>query len=55
MNQRETSIWPQLEPWCILTHILHNLWMVLLSGLNPLFNHYGQWALFTVFGRPYTL
>lgn len=33
MNQRETSIWPQLEPWCILTHILHNLWMVLLSGL----------------------
>lgn len=28
---------------------------VLLSGLNPLFNHYGQWVLFTVFGRPYTL
>ena len=25
-----------------------------LSGLNPLFNHYGQWVLFTVFGRPYT-
>lgn len=28
---------------------------LLLSALNPLFNHYGQRVLFTVFGRPYTL
>lgn len=28
---------------------------LVVSGLNPLFNHYGSRALFTVFGKPYTL
>lgn len=28
---------------------------LVMSGLNPLFNHYGSRALFTVFGKPYTL
>ena len=29
--------------------------LVLISVLNPLFNHYGERVLFTVFGEPYTL
>ena len=28
---------------------------LVVSGLNPLFNHYGSRVLFTVFGKPYTL
>lgn len=28
---------------------------VFISGVNPLFNDYGQRVLFTLFGRPYTL
>lgn len=28
---------------------------LLLTGINPLFNHYGKRVLFTVFGNPYTL
>lgn len=28
---------------------------LVVSGLNPLFNHYGSRTLFTVFGKPYTL
>lgn len=28
---------------------------LVVSGLNPLFNHYGSRALFTLFGKPYTL
>ncbi len=29
--------------------------MVLIAGINPLFNLYGKTVLFSVFGRPYTL
>ena len=28
--------------------------MLIIAGINPLFNHYGSHVLFTVFGRPYT-
>ena len=28
---------------------------LVVSGLNPLFNHYGSRVLFTLFGKPYTL
>lgn len=33
MNNNNSFSWSQLEPWCLLRRVLHDLWMVVLSAV----------------------